>query len=253
MIRSLLVIAATAGVAHAQPAPGVLDDGIFTATITAEIDASEGTFGDPTSIAPDVAYGISSELTATVLHSTFGRTGFRGSAGEGLCFTDACGDLYDNVGAELYYGLSSGPFAFALDGGLHAVSFDGEYYAGKIGARMRLSAGKVALVSVPSVLLAISQRDDQPDRLFLPLNVVVPLGNVSVIGITGFKTPLEEIADNYEIAAGVAVSYTHSPSLAFAASWVHGKIVGGNDSAGIESRALQLWVTITRSRYVRYR
>jgi hypothetical protein len=68
--RALVLVAATAGVAHAQPAPGVLDEGIFTATITAEVEASEGTFGDPTSVAPDLAYGITSELTATVLHST---------------------------------------------------------------------------------------------------------------------------------------------------------------------------------------
>lgn len=253
MTRSLLVILATAGVAHAQPAPGMLDDGLFTATITAEVEASEGTFGDPASIAPDLAYGVSNDLTVMLLHSTFGRTGFRGNAGEGLCFTDACGDLYDNVGGEAYYSLARGPVAAALGGGFHVVSFDGEAYAAKIGARLRAMAGDIAFVSVPSVLFSVAHRDEQPDRLFVPLNVVVPFGQVSVGGITGFKTPLEEVADNYEIAAGVFVSYTHSPSVSFAASWVHGKIVGGNDSAGIESRALQLWVTITRSRYVRYR
>jgi hypothetical protein len=257
-MRFLLLLLFT-GTAAAQPAPGVLPSGIFTLTLTAEIEASKGTFGDPTSLAPDAAIGVDDQLTLALLHSTFGRTGFRGNAGSGLCITDACGDIYDNAGAEIYYGLVDGPFAIAADGGVHAVSFDRGHYAGKAGARIRLRAGKVALVSLPSVLLAVTERDEQADRIFVPFNATFPVSSRLAFGlITGFKSPLDNVGDGYEIAAGAFVQYVATPSVSFAASWVHGKIIGGDDAlpgdaSGIDSRALQIWVTITRSTYTRYR
>jgi hypothetical protein len=263
-MRCCFLLLLTAGTAAAQPAPGVLPSGIFTLTVTAEVEASavetsNDTFGDPTSIAPDGSIGIDDQLTLALLHSTFGRTGFRGNAGAGLCLTDACGNIYDNVGAEAYYGLVDGAFAIAADAGVHATSFDAGHYAGKAGARIRLLAGPVSLVSLPSVAIAISKRDEQPDRLFVPFNATFPVSSAMSLGvITGFKSPLDDIGDGYEIAAGAFVQYVATPSVSLAASWVHGKIIGGDaalpgDASGVDSRALQIWVTITRSRYTRYR
>ncbi len=254
-----LTLLLTAGTAAAQPAPGVLARGIFTTTLTAELDASKSTFADPTSLAPDLSVGVTDQVTLSVLHSTVGRTGFRGSAGAGLCLTDACRATYDNVGGEAYVGLLDGTFSLAANGGVHATSFDRAHYAAKLGARMRLRAGSLSLVSVPSIAVAISKRDDQPDRLFVPLNASLPVGGgVSVGVITGFKAPLDDLAARYELAAGAFVQYVVSPSVAFAASWVHGTLVGGDaalpdDTSGVDRRALQIWVTITRSAYPRYR
>ncbi|MDQ3368554.1 MAG: hypothetical protein M3680_24260 [Myxococcota bacterium] len=253
------ILLLTASAASAQPAPGVLARGIFTTTITAEVDASEDTFGDPTSLAPDLAIGVTDELTLSLLHSTFGRTGFRGSAGAGLCLTDACVETYDNVGGEAYLGLVGGTFAVAANGGIHATSFARGHYAGKLGARMRLRAGPLSLVSLPSIAVAISQRDEQADRIFVPITASIPVaGGLAVGVITGFKAPLDDIAARYELAAGAFVQYVASPSIAIAASWVHGTLIGGDaalpeDTSGVESRAVQLWVTITRSAYPRYR
>ncbi|MDQ3340931.1 MAG: hypothetical protein M4D80_37720 [Myxococcota bacterium] len=259
MRLSCLLLLLTAVTASAQPAPGVLAHGLFNATITAEVDASKGTFGDPTSIAPDISIAAGDRLTFLLIHSTFGRTGFRGGAGAGICITDRCAKTYDNVGGEVYLGLYDGTFAFAANGGIHANSFDGELYAGKLGARMRLRAGPLSLVSVPSVAIAITKRDDSPDRIFVPFNVSALVGGGVSLGlITGFKSPLDDIEASYEIAAGAFVTYQATPSLGFAASWVHGKIIGGDTAvpegtSGIDSRALQIWVTITRSAYTRYR
>ena len=259
MRLSCLFLVLSAGTASAQPAPGVLAHGIFTATVTAEIDASKDTFGDPTSIAPDIAIAASDRLTFSLIHSTFGRTGFRGGAGGGICVTERCAKTYDNVGGEVYLGLLDGTFAFAANGGIHAISLDNELYAGKLGARMRVLAGPLSLVSVPSVAISITKRDDSPDRIFVPFNASLPVGGGLTLGlITGFKSPLDDIEAGYEIAAGAFVAYQASPSVGFAASWVHGKIIGGDaavpdGTSGVDSRALQIWVTITRSAYTRYR
>ena len=253
-MRCLLLIMILAGTASAQPAPNVLPSGIFTLTVTAEVEASKGTFGDPTSIAPDAAIGVTNELTLAVLHSSFGRTGFRGGAGDGICITDACGEVYDNASAEVYYNLADGAFALAANGGFHATSFDAGHYAAKAGARIRLTAGQVSLVSLPSILIGVSERDANPDRLFLPFNASLPVTRQLAVGlITGFKSPLDDLENSYELAAGAFVSYVASPSVAFAVSWVHGNAIGGGDNDGLDGRALQIWVTITRSTYTRYR
>ena len=259
-VLALLVLTATA---HAQPAPGVVRQGIFVTTLTAEIDTSKDTAGDPTSLAPDLAVGVTDELTVMAVHSTFARTGFRGGAGGGICLTDACPHTYDNAGVEAAYNLVGGPLALAANVGAHANSFDLGHYAAKVGARFRVLAGTVSITSLPSVAIAVTKRDDEiaknRDRIFVPINVSTPIAGGLTLGlITGFKSPLDDIDKGYELAAGAFASYAVNDSVALSASWVHGKIVGGDaavpdGTSGVDSRALQLWVTITRSAYPRYK
>jgi hypothetical protein len=262
MVRFFLALVLTSATAHAQSAPGVLPRGIFVTTITAEIEASKDTFGDPVSIAPDLSIGVTDELTLMALHSTFGRTGFRGNAGSGICITDACRQTYDNVGAEAAYNLVDGPVSLAANAGFHAVSLDLGHYAAKAGARLRVMAGPLSITSLPSVLIAVTKRDDlvkNRDRVFVPINVSTSIAPGLTLGlITGFKSPLDEIGKGYELAAGAFASYAVTDSVAFSASWVHGKIAGGDEAipegtSGVDSRAIQLWVTITRSAYPRYK
>ena len=256
-----LVLLAPA-IASAQSAPGVLPKGIFLTTLTAEIDMSKGKAGDPTSIAPDLSVGVTDELTLSALHSTFGRTGFRGGAGAGICVTDACPNTYDNAGVEATVGVLTGPFSIAANAGGHAVSFDLGHYAAKAGLRLRVKAGDLSIVSLPSVAIAVTKRDDlvkNRDRIFVPLSMTYAFpGGFSLGLITGFKSPLDDVDKGYEIAAGAFASIAITDSVAFSASWVHGKITGGeaalpDDEKGSDTRALQVWVTITRSAYPRYK
>ncbi|HZJ66624.1 MAG TPA: hypothetical protein VFD36_24125, partial [Kofleriaceae bacterium] len=55
----------------------------------------------PFSLSPDVWYGVTDDITAGLVHSGVGTTGFIGSAGESLCVSGSanCGDLYKNAGA----------------------------------------------------------------------------------------------------------------------------------------------------------
>src|SRR5262245_40262487 len=50
-----------------------------------EIELSSGTAGDPVSLAPDVYYGVTPELTVGLLHSALARTGVMGGTGSSLC------------------------------------------------------------------------------------------------------------------------------------------------------------------------
>lgn len=262
MVRFVFALLVISHAAYAQPAPGVLDRGIFVTTVTAEIEASKDTFGDPVSVAPDLAVGVTDDLTLLALHSTFGRTGFRGNAGGGLCLTDACKQIYDNAGVEGALNVLRGPLAVAANLGVHAVSIDAEHYAAKVGARLRVLASGVSITSLPSVAIAVTERDAESrnhDRIFVPINISTQVAPGLTLGlITGFKSQIEDIGTHYELAAGAFASYAATDSVSFAASWVQGKIAGGDDAlpagaSGVDSRAIQLWVTITRSAYPRYR
>lgn len=241
-------------------APAVAQPGLtlprrgVNATLTIENDASADHFGDVASLAPDLAVGMTTDLTLAVIHSTFGRTGFRGAAGAGICATDDCAHTYDNAGLEALYSLRRGAFAIAANGGVHALSFDRDFYAAKLGAKLRYKSGKATFSTLPSVTIALDHRDDampNRDRIWLPVAGMYPVtGGLSLGLSTGFKAPLEDMRENYEIAAGLLAQYTYSPALILGASWVHGKIVGGSmalpdDTSGLDSRALQLWLSAT--------
>ena len=240
--------------AAAQPSM-TLREGAVNATATLEIDASEGAFGDVVSIAPDVSVGATQDLTVSVIHSTVGRTGFRGSAGSGICVTDACSHTYDNAGLEALYSLARGSLALAANAGVHATSFDAGFYVAKLGAKARYTANRLSITTLASITIAATHRDDTPpnrDRLWLPIVFMYRVSGGLSLGVgTGLKAPFDDMSGSYEIALGGVAQYAVSPSLSFGASWVHGKLVGGDnvipdDASGLDYRAIQLWVSMTR-------
>lgn len=253
-VGTLLLAAPVA--AQPAPLPGLtLREGAASATLTVENDASSGAFGSIASLAPDLAIGITDDVTLSLIHSTFGRTGFRGVAGSGLCVTEACAHTYDNVGVEALYSLRRGALSIAANGGVHATTFDRGHYVAKLGAKLRYKIGKAVVTSLPSVALAISQRENpmpNRDRLWVPLSATYPLVDGLAVGVaTGFKGPIDDLRNSYEIAAGVLATYAYSPAIGGGISWIHGKLAGGemalpSDAQGRDSRAIHLWISATR-------
>jgi hypothetical protein len=239
----------------AHAGPGVsLDQGRVQATLTTEINTSEDRAGSPISSAPDVSYGVTDDVTLSIVHSTFAMTGFRGAAGGGVCIAD-CAHRYDNVGAEGLYGFARGPLAAGVVGGVLVTSIDRGFAALKFGGKLRATSGRIVIASSPSVFVALSHRDDampNRDRLWLPVSAsykVAPPFSVGVAG--GFKAPLDDVSGGYEIAAGVVAQYTIASDLSAGASWIQGRILGGDvalpeGASGWDARALQIWLSLTR-------
>jgi hypothetical protein len=257
-IATVVTVVAVGGVllplAPATAGPGLtLPEGGVNATVTLELDASSDRFADTASVAPDLAAGVTEHLTLALIHSTFGRTGFRGVAGAGICATDTCADTYDNAGLEALYSLRRGALAIAANGGVHATSFERDFYVAKLGAKLRYGAGRATLAALPSVTVALTERDAMApnrDRLWLPVSATFAIAHGLSLGAsTGLKGPLDDtFGDGFEIAAGVLATYTHSPRLTLGASWVHGKLLGGDVAVpeamdGVDSRAVQVWVS----------
>src|SRR5712672_2804505 len=87
------------------------------------IGLSSGGAFKPISVSPDIWYGVTDDITAGVVHSAVGTTGFIGGVGESLCLTgtsNGCGDLYSNAGVEGRYKLKMSGIALAVDGGLYS-------------------------------------------------------------------------------------------------------------------------------------
>ncbi len=252
MRLSLGVVVALSSTAMAQSAPGLLAERKVSAVLTSETDASADAFGDVSSLAPDLAVGVTDDLTLTLIHSQFGRTGFRGAAGTGLCMTDACASTYDNVGLEAIYSLRRGAFAIAADAGVHAWSLDRDHYVAKIGAKLRYGVGRLVFASHPSVTLAVTERETNKDRLWLPVTgMVTVVPGLSVGGATGLKGPIATLDEGYEIAVGALATYAATPAVTVGASWIHGKLFGGEmalpgDMQGRDSRVINVWVAATR-------
>lgn len=250
---------ASAEVEERPPPPGLtLPRGASSLGLTVEIDASADRVGEPTSIAPDVALGVTSDLTIALVHSTFATTGFRGGAGRGACVSGTsggCPRVYDNAGLEAHYGLRRGAVALALVGGAHALSLDAGHHGVKLGGRIRVAQGRLTLASSPALYLAATERGAAAganrDRYWLPVAAsygIVPALSVGVV--TGLKGTMQSAGDTYEIALGATLQGAPSRRVALGASWVHGKLVAGDaalpgGARGRDSRAVQVWLTLT--------
>lgn len=270
-VRRALIVAlgialgssSSAGAEPAKPAPPglTLPGGGVSVSATLEVEATAAKAGKPISLAPDVSYGVTPELTLSLVHSTFGVTGFRGGAGRGVCLTGedrGCAKVYNNVGAEALYGLARGPFALALNAGVHATNLDAGFYAAKAGLRLRWMSGALSLASSPAVLIALTHRDDTPknvDQLFVPVVVSYRPVKPLTLGLgSGVKGPIDGFGDAWEVSLGFLGGFSLSRQLSLGTSLVFGKALGGAEdppapapaATGQRYRAFQLWLTWNR-------
>lgn len=258
LFSALVSVLVIAPLASAVAAPGLtLPAGKVNLAVNAEVGMSEGAALEPLALAPDVSYGVDDALTVALVHSRFATTGFRAAAGGGLCVsgTDGgCPNVYDNAGAEAWYRLGSGSVALAGGGGFHAISFDGGFYAAKLGLKARWSSGAFALQTLPSVFVAVTERSAEnvagtrvfPDRLWLPVQAMYRVtADVTLGAGSGIKGPVQGFGDAWQVPLGAMVQYTVDPSLGLGASLVFGQVVGGGDATGFDYRGVQIWLSYT--------
>jgi hypothetical protein len=253
--------------APVKAAPGLtLREGQISLAVNLEVEMTADKGAQPLSIAPDVAVGVTDDLTLALVHSKFATTGFRAAVGGGLCVTgtdDGCAHAYDNVGLEGWYAVTRGRLAVAAGGGLHALRLDDGWYALKVGLKVRATAagGKLAVSALPSVLVAVSERDPMApakpnkDRLWIPVSAMYKLTGKIAAGLgTGLKGPISGFGDAWEVPLGVLGQVTVDPRITVGASWVFGAMIGGatNPDAplpplkGPDLRGLQVWVSYLR-------
>ncbi len=255
--------------APAAPEPSMtLDRGGVFAQVNFEVAMSSGAAFKPVSIAPDVSYGVTSDLTLALEHSNYALTGFRGAAGAGLCVTgtaNGCPNVHQDVGVEALYSLAKGSLAVAVDAGIIALDlrpvspsmFDFDL---KIGAKAKYTSGTFYVVAMPSIWFGLSHRTTDVmgvsttlngDRLYVPISGWFKVSSALAIGAgTGINGPSSGFGNAYKISLGFLGQFSINRHLAVGGSLVFGKVLGGaptgaTNNAGFDARAVQLWLNYT--------
>lgn len=256
-MKAAVIIACLAGSAHA----GVLtlDPGHVLVQLDLELNLAKDNVAKPFSIAPDVSIGATHELTFSLIHSTFGTTGFRGGTGLGLCVSGTSGGCmhpYNNVGGEALYSVLAGDAAVALVVGVYSLDLADSFVDLKVGMKTKFSSGPLALTLNPSVYAGLDKRDAMVangDQLYVPVGLSYKLSPVVTAGVgSGIKGPLGGFArfgNAFLVPLGVNAVVTLDPAFAVGASFTFGKLVGGTALAetatGADFRAVHLWINYT--------
>jgi hypothetical protein len=219
------------------------------------IGLSDGAAFKPISISPDVWYGVTDDITAGVVHSAVGTTGFIGGVGESLCISGSenCGDLYKNAGVEARYKLKMGGIALAVDGGLYSGHVtDLKLLELKVGAVGRWRQGPLAVEAAPNLLIAVTDRSSSTtvngvtitsgnsDTLNLPGTVLYTLNPmITLAAQSGLILPLENTGDAYAVPLSVGAFYRVNDQLNVTAAFSLPRLIAAS-SGGIDVRSLTL-------------
>jgi hypothetical protein len=257
-VKALAIVACLAASAHAGGL--TLEPGTLFVQLDLELNVAKDNVAKPFSIAPDVSVGATRDLTFSLIHSTFGTTGFRGGSGLGLCVsgsTGGCPHPYNNVGGEALYSVLAGDASIALVAGVYSLDLADSWVDLKLGFKSKLSSGPLSLTVNPSVYTALDKRDAMApnvDQLYVPIGLTYKLSPVVTAGIgSGIKGPLAgftRFGDKSSVPFGVNAVVTLDPEFAVGASFTFGKLVGGTalgDAAtGADFRAIHVWLNYTR-------
>lgn len=236
------------------PVSLTLRQGVVAGHLAIEISVSSDNVLAPVSIAPDLHVGVLDDLTLSLVHSSSALTGFRGSAGAGVCVSGEdknCRTTYASGGVEALYTLTRGSAAVAANAGILWTTIDPVHTDLKLGFKLRLSEGAVFATFSPNVWLALDDRFDRiiahEHQLWLPIGMWLKTTPEFAVGVgTGVKGPLKNFGDRMSIPAGLAGQYSVSSQLGFGASLVFGKVLGGSDvmDLGFDARVVQVWLNV---------
>jgi hypothetical protein len=173
--------------------------------ITAPIVINLGTdrVGEPISVPVDVYYGVSDDLTVGLSHSNGTIQGvgpyllqgrWPSSRGLGLCLTQGCGKVYDNVALDVVYRVSPDLLQLAIHGGLDINSFHPVVRA-RLGLLAKAPlATNVALLADPRLAVGLTPRGSGADILTIPIAIqmLTPTG-----ARFAFQTGIDGALDSY--------------------------------------------------------
>jgi hypothetical protein len=230
-------------VSRGVQAPG----GLFTARVVLLVDASKNSFGEPTSLAPDLFYGVSDNVQIGLLHT--GPMGWQSLPGFGLCLTGTpeCPRVYNNVGLDFMYGLLYGDFHLSLHSSLFLLPIaDPTGVMWTIGLTGKFHfTDVVALFFDPQLGVMLANRDVYKERLFIPAELQFQVGAaVSLKVLSGVSGQLSALGDTYQVPLGLGlvgnVSRHVDLGLRFSFDNLLGNIPTGFARTDIRSLALLL-------------
>jgi hypothetical protein len=219
-VRAIVAIAVSATTAHADPRI-VLDENQVEIAATLEVDLATSPFARPTSLAPDLWWGITPRLTVGLIHSHASVDQI--AAGASVCLRTAelgCDKAYVGSGADArYLAYDDGAFAIAPRARFLVRDTDPVKPALTLGALLRWRRGRFAIVSDPYVQLGLANRDEgNRSQLWLPVYFELAPACAWVLALhTGWNAEVIGIGDDWHIplalSARVAVAWGFEVAL----------------------------------------
>jgi hypothetical protein len=249
-------VGASVSTASASDTDGfVLPKGKLLLDAQLEMSLSSGAAFKPVSLAPDLWYGVTDDLSLGLVHSSLGETGFIGApslGGDSLCLTgssNGCANLYNKVGIDGRYRLKK---PLALDVGLYINSISDPFLLDlKIGVDGRWTWDKVSLELQPSLFIGLTQRTGtaatmttpavagNTEILFIPATLAYRVAPKADIALqAGLALPFSNTSDSWTIPLAIAGRYALSPKFGLGLAFAFPALIGGTSTAKIRSLTL---------------
>lgn len=230
----------------------VLPKGGIDINAQVEIDLTKDAVGKPISLAPDIWYGVTDDLTLGLVHSTTGSTGLLGGVGDSLCLTgkdNGCEHLYKNVGLDARVRLMA-PLSF--DGGIYINDIDPFQLAIKLGLDGRWRFGKAYIEATPNIFIGLTNRGDDMtvsgrngETLVIPVTGAYEVVDHLTLALqVGAVIPFENTGDTYRIPLSIAGRYQINDNLGVGLAFTLLGVAGGDALPhGIDGRVLTIGAT----------
>ena len=235
-----------------RPAPGAAEQneqltlapGKLILNAVLEANLSKSLAFKPVSLAPDLWYGATDDLTVGLVHSSLGATGFLGGVGDSLCLTgtsNGCAHLYNDVGADVRYRLMA---PLVVDGGLFILDIKNPFWlAVKVGLDGRWRFDRIALEAMPSIFFGLTNRSlGNKDVLSIPLTGSYDVNDKVTVSLqTGVQLRFEQTSDNYRIPLALAGRYQLTRELGLGLAFTLPALLGASRTLhGFDARTLML-------------
>jgi hypothetical protein len=210
-VSTLAATLAFGSLAQASPPDDIVRDGRvlprarLEASLTYEVDVSKRAAGEPWSLAPDLSYGVTDELTLGLVHSA--RALSLIDSGQGVCFSGHdCRGIYDDVTIDSRYALLSRD-GFTLAARLRFANHAFSPWKPSLrpGLYARWTHGRFAITTDPQVQVGLANRErGNRDWVRWPLWFgFQPARHVMLALRTGVEGEWVTLRDSYLVSAGL--------------------------------------------------
>jgi hypothetical protein len=183
--------------------PLVLEAGELQANLVTGINLAPKQFGHPTSLSPDLWFGVLPALTVGLFHSNPSVDRF--APGATFCVVHepdlGCDTTYRGGGIDVRYSALRGDFALAPRARVTIREIDPFKPALLLGTLVRWTRGRFAITGDPYLQIGLANTDQgNRSALFLPvLFSVQPLARWELTLRTGFNSDLAVLSDGWHV------------------------------------------------------
>jgi hypothetical protein len=209
----------------------VLGMGQGAAQVFVKMNMSKNEEAEPTTITPDLYFGVTDYLQLGLVHSSPLGWQTPGVTPSSLCVTSSshgCPKVYNNLGLDAMALLLPGPVELAGHLRFNFEPFDPFRVNLLVGFMSKLRLPWFAIIFYPSIQIGLNKRDQaggptpggNKDVIYLPAEIVYQVTPLfALFGQAALYSQAQNFGDHYRIPLGVAGLFTVSPMLDVGLRW----------------------------------